>query len=38
MYKQEHPKFYPNWDFWFETIPSGNPVPDNVAEHLLLNH
>jgi hypothetical protein len=18
-------KFYPNWDFWFENIPSGNP-------------
>jgi hypothetical protein len=18
---------YPNWYFWFETIPSGNPVP-----------
>jgi hypothetical protein len=19
-------KIYPNWDFWFETIPSGNPA------------
>jgi hypothetical protein len=19
-------KIYPNWDFWFENIPSGNPV------------
>jgi hypothetical protein len=18
-------KFYPNWDFWFENMPSGNP-------------
>jgi hypothetical protein len=18
-------KFYPNWDFWFENVPSGNP-------------
>jgi hypothetical protein len=21
-------KIYPNWDFWFENIPSGNPAPD----------
>jgi hypothetical protein len=21
-------KFYPNWDFWFENKPSGNPVHD----------
>jgi hypothetical protein len=20
-------KIYPNWDFWFENIPSGNTVP-----------
>jgi hypothetical protein len=19
-------RIYPNWDFWFENIPSGNPV------------
>jgi hypothetical protein len=19
-------KIYPNWDFWYENIPSGNPV------------
>jgi hypothetical protein len=19
---------YPNWDFWFENIPSGNPASD----------
>jgi hypothetical protein len=19
-------KIYPNWDFWFENIPSGNPA------------
>jgi hypothetical protein len=24
-----HSKIYPNWDFWFEKKPSGNPVPDN---------
>jgi hypothetical protein len=23
---QDPPKFYPNWDFWFENIPSGNPA------------
>jgi hypothetical protein len=21
-------KFYPNWDFWFEHKPSGNPAED----------
>jgi hypothetical protein len=21
-----HSRIYPNWDFWFENIPSGNPV------------
>jgi hypothetical protein len=22
---QDSTKFYPNWDYWFENIPSGNP-------------
>jgi hypothetical protein len=21
-----HSEIYPNWDFWFENIPSGTPV------------
>jgi hypothetical protein len=21
----KHSKNYPNWDFWFENLPSGNP-------------
>jgi hypothetical protein len=21
-------KIYPNWEFWFETIPPGNPASD----------
>jgi hypothetical protein len=25
---QDPPKIYPNWNFWFENIPSGNPVHD----------
>jgi hypothetical protein len=23
-----HSKIYPNWDFWFENKPSGNPVSE----------
>jgi hypothetical protein len=23
---QDLPKMLPNWDFWFENIPSGNPA------------
>jgi hypothetical protein len=23
-----HCKIYPNWDFWFENMPSGNPVKE----------
>jgi hypothetical protein len=22
-------KIYPNWDFWYENIPSGNPETDD---------
>jgi hypothetical protein len=25
-------KIYPNWDFWFENIPSGNPA-SNINLH-----
>jgi hypothetical protein len=28
-------KIYPNWDFWFENKPSGNPVQD-LAELLYV--
>jgi hypothetical protein len=27
--------FYPNWYFWFENKPSGNPAPDRPIKHLL---
>jgi hypothetical protein len=27
-------KIYPSWDFWFENIPSGNLVPNNVQLQL----
>jgi hypothetical protein len=29
-------KIYPNWDFWFENIPSGNPaeMPSHSKESL----
>jgi hypothetical protein len=23
---QDPPKFTPNWEFWFENMPSGNPA------------
>jgi hypothetical protein len=23
-------KMYPNWDFWFENIPSGNPALEHA--------
>jgi hypothetical protein len=26
-------KIYPNWDFWFETIPSGIPGPLHEGIH-----
>jgi hypothetical protein len=26
-----HSKIYPNWDFWFENIPSGNPEGSSTA-------
>jgi hypothetical protein len=26
-------KTYPNWDFWFENKPSGNPVNDIKNVH-----
>jgi hypothetical protein len=28
-------KIYPNWDFWFENIPSGNPVLDLASKQLM---
>jgi hypothetical protein len=24
-------KFYPNWDFWFENKPSGNPAHEEKS-------
>jgi hypothetical protein len=27
-----HTKIYPNWDFWFENKPSGNPVENTSCE------
>jgi hypothetical protein len=34
-----HSKIYPNWDFWFESIPSGNPAQnlDPTLTFLLIN-
>jgi hypothetical protein len=26
------PKFTQNWEFWFETIPSGNPADDDSVK------
>jgi hypothetical protein len=28
---------YPNWDFWFENIPSGNPG-DKAEKGFCLSH
>jgi hypothetical protein len=28
-------KIYPNWDFWFENIPSGNPGPMELVSELV---
>jgi hypothetical protein len=28
---QDPPKIYPNWDFWFENIPSGDPAKYSIA-------
>jgi hypothetical protein len=25
-------KKYPNWDFWFENIPPGNPAPPDYKQ------
>jgi hypothetical protein len=39
---QDSAKFPQNWDFWFESIPSGNPeinlfaVHENVKNGLLI--
>jgi hypothetical protein len=31
-------KIYPNWDFWFENIPSGNPgAEENFEKRFCLN-
>jgi hypothetical protein len=36
---QRPSKIYPNWDFWFEIKPSGNPGPAfHVAEHNELTN
>jgi hypothetical protein len=34
-----HSKIYPNWDFWFENLPSGNHVDisSNFISALLLS-
>jgi hypothetical protein len=29
-------KIYPNWDFWFENIPSGNPAFDVLDTMTIL--
>jgi hypothetical protein len=31
-----HSKIYPNWDFWFENLPSGNPGPE-IGENTTIN-
>jgi hypothetical protein len=31
---QDPPKIYPNWDFWFENKPSGNPGQGRFSETL----
>jgi hypothetical protein len=28
-------KIYPNWDFWFENKPSGNPAVETTVEETL---
>jgi hypothetical protein len=25
-------KIYPNWDFWFENMPSGNPAGERLCK------
>jgi hypothetical protein len=30
-------KIYPNWDFWFENKPSGNPVDSPFKRELWQN-
>jgi hypothetical protein len=27
IYQTFRSKMYQNWDFWYENVPSGNPVP-----------
>jgi hypothetical protein len=29
-----HSQIYPNWDFWFENIPSGNPAANEYCDQL----
>jgi hypothetical protein len=29
-------KIYPNWDFWFENIPSGNPVLERTRNLFIF--
>jgi hypothetical protein len=35
---QRPSKIYPNWDFWFEIKPSGNPVLSSVSNFLSFVH
>jgi hypothetical protein len=27
-------KIYPNWDFWFENVPSGNPGRESLNVYI----
>jgi hypothetical protein len=31
IFQAKAPKIYPNWDFWFEKKPSGNPDPNDKS-------
>jgi hypothetical protein len=31
-------KIYPNWDFWFENIPSGNSVGEDLINLHFSNY
>jgi hypothetical protein len=33
--KTRHSKIYPNWDFWFENIPSGNPAEPQKDDEMF---
>jgi hypothetical protein len=34
IFQSEALKIYPNWDFWFEKKPSGNPEFGKILERL----